>query len=157
MFSRVTIGFGLAVVAVSGLTTVAGATTTDLVTIPVLCGVFFVVTGWFSQRFAPDRPVRQWSPSRFPTIVAAALVLSSAHGTVTVLDAIRTGTPSSASDVFLSGLVVAGIGYIIFGAWTDIAEARRVARARAAALAAAAPPRGRSGRPGRTRAGRARR
>jgi len=153
VFSRVTIGFGLAVIAVSGLATVVRATTTGLVTIPVLFGVFFVVLGWLGGRIVPDRPVRQWSPSRFPTIVAAALVLSSAPGTINMVDAIRTGTSPSASDVFQSGLVVAGVGYIIFGAWTDIAEARRVARARAAALAAAAPPRGRSGR---TRAGRAR-
>jgi predicted tellurium resistance membrane protein TerC len=141
VFSRVTVGFGAAVIAVSGLATAAGATTTGTATIPAILGGLFILLAWLGRRITVQRPVRQWSPWRYPTIVAAMLVFSSAHGITLIFDALRTGTPPSASGIFQFGMVVAGIGYIIFGAWSEITDERRVARARATA-----PPARRSGR-----------
>lgn len=144
VFSRVTMGFGGALIAVSGLAAAAGATTINTAIIPAILGGLFILLGWVGKRNAPQQPVRHWSPSRFPIILAAALVFSSARGITLMFDALGRGATPSATGIFLFVMVVAGIGYILFGAWSDIAEARRVARARAAV-----PPRRQSGRSGR--------
>ena len=143
MFTRVTIDFGAALIAVSGLAVAAGATSSSTAIIPAILGGLFILLGWLGRRTAPRQTARQRSPSLFATIVAGALVFSSARGITLMLDALRTGTQPSATGIFLFGMVVAGAGYIVYGAWTDIAVARRVARARTA------PPPSRSGRSGR--------
>lgn len=140
MFSRVTMGFGAALIAVSGLAAATGATTTSTAIIPAILGGLFILLAWFGKRTTPQQSARQRSPSLFATIVAGALVFSSAHGITLIFDALRTGTTPSATGIFLFAMVVAGAGYVVYGAWSDVTEARRVARARAAA-----PPR-RSGR-----------
>jgi hypothetical protein len=144
VFSRVTIGFGAALIAVSGLAAATGATSTSTAIIPAILGGLFILFGWLGKRTAPQQSARQRSPPLFATIVAAALVFSSARGITLMFNALGTGTTPSATGIFLFVMFVAGIGYIAFGAWSDIAEARRVARARAAA-----PPPRRSGRSGR--------
>ncbi len=154
MFSRVTIGFGLAVVAASLLAVAIGATPGDTATIPEIVGVLLVVFGWLGRRVSSQQSPRQRSPSLIAIMLAAALIFSSTHGIELVLDALRTGTPLSSTGVYRFVMVLAGIAYIVFSGWWDVVEAQRVRRARAAA---AAPPRGRPGRSGRTRAGRARR
>ena len=141
MFSRVTMGFGAALIAVSCLAAATGATMTSTAIITAILGGVFILLGWLGRRIAPQKPVRQWSPSRFPTILAAALVFSSARGITLMFDALGRGATPSATGIFLFVMVVAGAGYIVYGAWSDIAEARRAARARAAA-----PPPRRSGR-----------
>ena len=144
MFSRVTMGFGGALIAVSGLAAAAGATTIGTAIIPAILGGLFIMFGWLDQRIAPPQAGRLQSRSRFPIIGAAVLVFSSARGITLVFDALGRGATPSATGIFLFVMVVAGAGYIVFGAWSDIAEARRVARARAAV-----PPRRQSGRSGR--------
>jgi len=141
VFSRVTMGFGAAIIAVSGLAAATGATTTSTAIIPAILGGLFILLGWFGRRTAPQPSVRQRSPSLFATIVAGALVFSSARGITLMLDSLRAGTTPSATGIFLFVMVVAGVGYIVYGAWSDISEARRVARPRATA-----PPPRRSGR-----------
>ena len=144
MFSRVTMGFGAAIVALSGLAAASGATTVSTVIIPAILGGVFILLGWLGKQTGAQKSARQRSPALFTTIVAGALIFSSAHGITLIFEALRTGATPSATGVFLFGMVVAGIGYIIFGAWSDIAVARRIARARGAA-----PPPQRSGRSGR--------
>jgi hypothetical protein len=78
-------------------------------------------------------------------MLAGALVFSSTHGITLFLDALGKGTLPSASGLYLFGIVLAGIGYIAFSAWWDIAEAQRIASARAGAVV---------GRPSPTRSGR---
>jgi hypothetical protein len=141
-------GFGAAVIAVSGLAAATGATTTSTATIPAILGGLFILLGWLGRRTGPQQSALLRVRSQYPTILAALLVASSARGITLIFDALGTGTTPSATGIFLFVMVVAGVGYIVFGAWSDIAEARRVARARAArarARAAAPPPR-RSGR-----------
>ncbi len=157
MFSRVTIGFGLAVLAVSGLAAAIGATPGDTVEIPAIVGALLVVFGWLGRRVSPEQSPRQRSPSLIAIMLAGALIFSSTHGIELVVDSLQKGTSLSSTGVYRLVMVLAGIAYIVFSAWSDVVEAQRIRRARAAALAAAAPPRGRSGRTGRTRAGRARR
>ena len=141
MFSRVTMGFGAALIAVSGLAAATGATAFSTAIIPAILGGLFILLGWFGKRTAPQPSARQRSPSLFASIVAGALVFSSARGITLMFDALGTGTAPGATGIFLFAMVVAGVGYIVYGAWSDVAEARRVARARAAA-----PPARRSGR-----------
>lgn len=143
MFSRVTMGFGAALIAVSALAAATGATTEGTATIPAILGGLFILFGWLDRRIAPPQAGRLQSRSRFPIIGAALLVFSSARGIILVTDAPGPGATPSGTEAFLIATVVAGIGYIVFGAWLDVAEARRAARARAAAT----PPRPRrSGR-----------
>jgi hypothetical protein len=144
VFSRVTIGFGAALIGASGLATVAGATTIGTASVPAILGGLFIMFGWLDRRIAPPQAGRLQSRSRFPIIGAAVLVFSSARGITLIFDALGRGATPSATGIFLFVMVVAGAGYIVFGAWSDIAEARRVARARAAV-----PPRRQSGRSGR--------
>jgi hypothetical protein len=133
VFSRVTIGFGAALVAVSGLAGVTGTTTMSTAVIPAILGGLFVLFGWLGGRTPAQQTARQRSPSLLATIVAGALVFSSARGITLVADALGAGATPGATAVFLFAMVVAGVGYIVWGAWSDVAEARRVARARAAA------------------------
>lgn len=135
VFSRVTMGFGAAVIAVSVLAAATGATTTGTATTPAILGGLFILLGWLERRTATQETGRFRSQSRFPIIVAAALVFSSVRGITLISDAVGAGAAPSATGVFLSAMVVAGVGYMIFGAGSDIAEARRGARARAAAPA----------------------
>ena len=144
MFSRVTIGFGAALIGASGLATVSGATTIGTASVPAILGGLFIMFGWLDRRIAPPQAGRLQSRSRFPIIGAAVLVFSSARGITLIFDALGRGATPSATGIFLFVMVVAGAGYIVFGAWSDIAEARRVARARAAV-----PSRRQSGRSGR--------
>jgi len=155
VFSRVTIGFGLAVIAVSLLAVAIGATPGDTATIPEIVGVLLVVFGWLGRRAGPQLSPRQRSPSLIAIMLAGALIFSSTHGIELVLDALRNGTPLSSTGVYRFVMVLAGVAYVVFSGWWDVVEAQRVRRARAAALATAAPPRRRSGRSGRS--GRARR
>ncbi len=71
-------------------------------------------------------------------------MFSSARGITLIADALGANTAPSVTAIFLFGMVVAGVGYIVFGAWWDFAEARRIGRARA--TAAATPRSNRSGR-----------
>jgi hypothetical protein len=134
VFSRVTIGFGIALAAASGLAAAAGIATSTAV-IPAILGALFVLAGWFDRRRGPQPTARQRSASLFTTILAAGLVFSSAHGFTLIVDVIGAGKPLTSTGVFLAGMIVAGIGFIVFGAWWDVAEARRISRARAAAPA----------------------
>ena len=149
MFSRVTIGFGAALIVVSALAAATGATTISTAIIPAILGGLFILAVWLDRRMAPHQSARQRSPSRYPTLLAAALAVSSASGIKPVFDALGTGTPPSATGIFLFAMVVAGVGYMAFGVGSDIAEARRVARARAEASRPAARRSRRSGRSGR--------
>jgi hypothetical protein len=143
VFSRVTIGFGAALIAVSGLAGVTGATAMSTAIIPAILGGLFVLLGWLARRTPTQQTARQRSPSLFATIVAAALVFSSARGITLMADALGAGAIPSATGIFLFVMFVAGLGYIAFGAWSDITVARRIAHARATAT----PPRPRrSGR-----------
>jgi len=137
VFSRVTIGFGAAIIAVSGLAWVTGMTATSTAIIPAVLGGFFILFGWLDRRIAPPQTGRLQSRSRFPIIGAAVLVFSSARGITLVTDAPGPGATPSGTEVFLIATIVAGVGYIAFGAWLDVAEARRAARARATAPPAA--------------------
>lgn len=143
MFARVTMGFGAVLIAASGLAAAAGSTTSTAI-IPAILGGLFIILGLLDRRYGPTRSVRQRSPSLFATIVAGALVFSSARGITLIADALRANTTPSVTAIFLFGMVVAGVGYIVFGAWWDFAEARRIGRARAAA--AVTPRSNRSGR-----------
>ena len=140
MFSRVTMGFGVALIAMSVLAAVGGATTTGSVAVPAVIGGFFVVFGWLDRRIAPPESGRLQSLSRYPIIGAAVLVFSSARGITLILDTPDSGATPSGTEAFLIVTVVAGIAYIMYGAWSEIAEARRGARARAARARAAAAP-----------------
>jgi hypothetical protein len=141
VFSRVTMGFGVAIVAVSGLVAAVGATTFSTAIVPAILGGLFILLGWLARNTPLQPSARQRSPSLFSTILAGALVFSSARGISLILDGLRSGTAPTATGVFLFLMALGGIGYIVFGAWTDISEARRIARARSAA-----PARRRSGR-----------
>ncbi len=141
MFSRVTMGFGATIIAVSGLVAVAGAVTASTAVVPAILGGLFILLGWLGRKTPLQASARQRSPSLFSTILAAALVFSSARGISLLIDAAGSGTTPSSTGVFLFLMALAGIGYIAFGAWTDISEARRIARARAVA-----PARRRQGR-----------
>ncbi len=141
MFSRVTIGFGAAIVAVCGLAAAGGAATFSTAIVPGILGGLFILLGWLGRRTPLQPSARQRSPSLFSTILAAALVFSSARGISLIIDALGAGTTPTTTGVFLFLMALAGVGYIIFGAWTDISEARRISRARSAA-----PARRRSGR-----------
>jgi hypothetical protein len=143
VFSRVTMGFGAALVAVSVIAGVSGATTTSTAVIPAILGTLFILFGWLGRQTAAQATARQRSPSLLTFIVAAALVFSSARGITLVADALGAGATPSATGIFLFVMVLAGVGYIVFGAWLDITVARQVARTRATAT----PPRPRrSGR-----------
>jgi putative Ca2+/H+ antiporter (TMEM165/GDT1 family) len=155
VFSRVTIGFGLAVIAVSVLAVAIGATPGDTATIPEIVGVLLVVFGWLGRRLSPQQSPRQRSPSLIAIMLAGALIFSSTHGIELVFDAVRTGTPLTSTGVYRFAMVLAGVAYIVFSGWSDVVEAQRIRRERAAAAVAPAPPRRRSGRSGRS--GRARR
>lgn len=133
MFYWITIRFGAALIALSGLAAAAGAVTVGTAIIPALLGGSLILLAWFDRRITVQQGRRQWSPTRFPIIAAAVLVFFSAHGVTQVLDALSTGTSPSASGIFLFGMAAAGVGYIIFAIWLEIAEIRRIARARAAA------------------------
>jgi 4-hydroxybenzoate polyprenyltransferase len=141
VFSRVTVGFGVAIIAVCGLAALVGATTFSTAIVPAILGGLFILLGWLGRKTPLQPSPRQRSPSLFSTILAAALVFSSARGISLILDALSSGTTPTATGVFLFLMALAGAGYIVFGAWTDIAEARRIARARSTA-----PARRRSGR-----------
>jgi len=141
VFSRVTMGFGAALIGVSGLVAAAGATTISTAIVPAILGGFFILLGWLGRRTTLQPSARQRSPSMFATIAAAALVFSSARGVTLIFDALGTGTTPSTTGVFLFLMALAGALYIVFAAWADISVARRIARARAAA-----PVRRRSGR-----------
>jgi hypothetical protein len=133
VFSRVTIGFGIALIAMSGLAAVTGATTTGTASVPAVIGGLLILFGWVDRRIAPARAGRLQSRSRFPVIGAAVLVLSSARGITLITDAPGPGATPSGTETFLLATVVAGVAYIVFGAGSDIAEMRRAARARAVA------------------------
>jgi hypothetical protein len=145
VFSRVTIGFGAGLIAVSVLAAATGATTAGTASVPAVIGGLFVLFGWLDQRISPPQAGRLQSRSRFPIIGAAVLVLSSARGITLVTDAPGPGATPGGTEAFLIATIVAGVGYVIFGAWSDVAEMRRAGRARAAAppvAPLAAPPAG---------------
>jgi hypothetical protein len=146
VFSRVTIGFGLAVVAVSLLAVAIGATPGDTATIPEIVGVLLIVFGWLGRRAGPQQSPRQRSPSLIAIMLAGGLIFSSTHGIELVLDTLRSGTPLSSTGVYRFGMVLAGVAYIVFSGWWDVVEAQRVRRERAAVSAASAPKRRRAGR-----------
>ena len=133
VFSRVTIGFGAALIGASGLATVAGATTSGTAFVPAILGGLFILFGWLDRGIAPPQVGRLQSRSRFPIIGAAVLVLSSARGITLITDAPGPDATPSGTEAFLILTVVAGVGYIVFGVMSDIAEPRRVAGPRAAA------------------------
>lgn len=143
MFSRVTIGFGVALIALSVLAAATGATTAGTAGVPAVIGGLFILFGWLDRRISPRQAGRLQSRSRFPIIGAAVLVLSSARGITLVTDAPGPGATPNGTEAFLIATIVGGVAYIIFGAWSDVAEIRRAARARAtappAALRAGAP------------------
>ncbi len=147
MFSRVTIGFGAALIAGSVLAAATGATTAGTASIPAVIGGLFILFGWLDRRISPPQAGRLQSRSRFPIIGAAVLVLSSARAITLVTDAPGPGATPSGTMAFLIATVVAGVGYIIFGAWSDVAEMRRAARARATAPPAAPRSSPRAGTP----------
>jgi hypothetical protein len=155
VFSRVTIGFGAALIAASVIAGVSGLTTAGTASVPAVIGGIFILFGWLDRRISPTHAGRLQSQSRFPIIGAAVLVLSSARGISLVTDAPGPGATPSGTEAFLIATAVAGVGYIIFGAWSDVAEMRQ-ARARAAAPPGApssgAPSSG-APRAGATRAG----
>ncbi len=132
VFSRVTMGFGAALIGVSGLAAATAITTFSTAIIPAILGGFFALLGWLGRRTVAKPSARQRSPSLFSTIVAAALVFSSARGITLVSDAVGSGSTPSGTGVYLFVMVLAGMGYIVYGAWTDISGARRFARERAA-------------------------
>lgn len=134
MFSRVTIGFGAALIAASVLAAATGATTMGTAAVPAALGGLFILFGWLDRRIAPQQAGRLQSRSRYPIIGAAVLVFSSARGLAQIADAPAPGATRGGTEAFLIVTVVAGLGYIVFGAWSDIAEARRTSRARAAAV-----------------------
>ncbi len=154
MFSRVTIGFGAALIAVSVLAAATGATTAGTARVPAVIGGLLILLGWLDRRISPPQAGRLQSRSRFPIIGAAVLVLSSARGITLVTDAPGPGATPSGTEAFLIATIVGGVAYIIFGAWSDVAEVRRVARARATAPLATPPAAARAGAPraGTTRA-----
>jgi hypothetical protein len=139
VFSRITMGFGVALIGASGLATVAGATTSGTALVPAILGGVFILFGWLDRRIAPPQAGRLQSRSRFPIIGAAVLVLSSARGITLITDAPGPDATRSGTEAFLILTVVAGVGYIVFGVLSDVAEVRRVARARAAAPPAPSP------------------
>jgi hypothetical protein len=141
VFSRVTMGFGAAIIAVSGLVALVRATTGSTAVVPAILGGLFILLGWLGRKTPIQPSARQRSPSLFSTILAAALVFSSARGISLMIDAAGSGTAPSSTGVFLFLMALAGIGYIVFGAWTDFSEARRIARARAGAPARRRPGR----------------
>jgi hypothetical protein len=141
VFARVTIVFGAAVVAASGLAAAIGAVATWTAIIPALLGGLLILLVVLDRQPATPQAARFQSSSRFPTIVAAALVFDAVHQLLLISDARGSSSAPAAAGLYLGGLVVVGIGYIVFGAASDIAEARRVARARAAAASALSPSR----------------
>jgi hypothetical protein len=145
VFARVTMVFGGAVLAVSGLAWVGGLSPTGAATIPAILGVLFILFGWLGRHATADRSARERSPLLVAIMLAGALVFSSTHGITLFLDALGKGTLPTASGLYLFGIVLAGIGYIAFSAWWDIAEAQRIASARAGAVVSRPSPT-RSGR-----------
>ena len=145
VFARVTMVFGGAVLAVSGLAWVGGLSPTGAATIPAILGVLFILFGWLGRHATADRSARERSPMLVAIMLAGALVFSSTHGITLFLDALGKGTLPTASGLYLFGIVLAGIGYIAFSAWWDIAEAQRIASTRAGAVASRPSPT-RSGR-----------
>ncbi len=133
VFSRITIGFGAALVGVSVIAALSGATTVGTASVPAVIGGLFILFGWLDRRISPPQAGRFQSRSRFPIIGAAVLVLSSARGITLVTDAHDPASTPGGTEAFLIAAAVAGVAYIIFGAWTDVAEIRRVGRARATA------------------------
>ena len=125
----------------SGLVALAGATTASTAIVPAILGGLFVLLGWLGRKTPLQPSARQRSPSLFSTILAAALVFSSARGISLMIDAAGNGTMPSSTGVFLFLMALAGMGYIVFGAWTDISAARQIARARAGAPARRRPGR----------------
>ena len=140
MFFRVTLGFGAAVIAVSVVAAASGATTTGTAAAPTVIGAFFVLFGWLGRRIAPPGSGRLQSQSRYPIIGAAVLALNSARGITLITDAPGSAATPSGTEAFLVAMVVAGVAYIVYGAWTEIAEARISARARASRAGATAAP-----------------
>ena len=141
MFARVTIVFGAVVLAVTGLAAAIGVVATGTATIPALLGGLLILLALLDRPPAAPQAARFQSSSRFPTIVAAALVFDAVHELLLTSDARGSSSAPAAAGLYLGGLVVVGIGYIVFGAASDIAEARRVARARAAAASTLSPAR----------------
>ena len=140
MFFRVTLVFGAALIAVSVAVAVSGATTAGTAAAPTVIGAFFVLFGWLGRRIAPPGSGRLQSQSRYPIIGAAVLALNSARGITLITDAPGSGATPSGTEPFLIATIVAGVAYIVYGAWTEITEARHGARARASRAGATAAP-----------------
>ena len=140
MFARVTMGFGVALIAASGLAAIVGAITIGTAIVPAMLGGVFILFGWLDRRIAPPQTGRLQSRSRFPIIGAAVLVFSSARGLTLITDGPAPGATPSGTEAYLILTIVAGVSYIVFGAWSDVMEARRTSRARAAATPVATQP-----------------
>ncbi len=100
VFSRVTIGFGAALVGVSVIAAVSGATAAGTASVPAVIGGLFILFGWLDRRISPPKAGRFQSRSRFPIIGAAVLVLSSARGITLVTDAHDPASTPGGTEAF---------------------------------------------------------